>query len=123
MPRPRGLMINWSALGVIATLVGAIISFVWLAATQNAAIATNHTIESTAITANQTSIAQLQANEKENDKQRVEVLLHLQSIDQTLKDWSYGSPRGVPTQAPIGTTIIQQAPAAVDGNKQSMPRE
>jgi hypothetical protein len=93
------------SISVIIALVTWTVSGVWFAATQNANINTHST-----------AIAQLQANEKENDKQRVEILLHLSNMDQSLKDiLNYGLPRNAQVYVPPGTptsgnTIIQQAP-------------
>jgi hypothetical protein len=89
--RNDGLHVNWTALATIIALFTWTVSGVWFAAGQSSSLNT-----ATA------SIAQLQADEKENDKQRIEILLHLQSIDQTLKDWTH--PPQVMTQ-PGGLTI------------------
>jgi hypothetical protein len=115
MSSKRGIQINWTASATIVALFTWTISGVWFAATQSAAITANHNTETAAIAVNNSAIAQLQANEKENDKQRVEILLHLSNMDQSLKDiLNYGLPRNtqmmVPAQ-PGGNTIIQQAPA------------
>jgi hypothetical protein len=110
----RGVTINWAALGVVGTLFLSMISFVWLAATQNSAITANHNTETAAIATSNAAIYQLQVDQKENGKQMVEVLLHLSSMDQTLKTiLTYGVPRaGLAPQTGGGNTIIQQAPAA-----------
>jgi hypothetical protein len=110
-----GVNINWSAVAVVLTLLGAIVSFVILATTQSAAIAANHNTETTAIATSNAAIAQLQLDEKDNSKQMMEVLVHLASMDQTLKTiLTYGVPRAAPPEQPPmggGNTIIQQAPA------------
>jgi hypothetical protein len=110
-----GIQINWAAVSVVLTLAGAIVSFVVLATIQSAAIATNHTTETTAIATSNAAIAQLQIDEKDNAKQMVEVLVHLSSMDQTLKTLlTYGVPRAglISPSTGGGNTIIQQAPAA-----------
>jgi hypothetical protein len=120
--RARGnTQVNWAAVGVIVTLIGTMFSFIWMAATQNAAITANHNTETTAIATTNAAVTQLQLDKKDNDKQMVEILLHLSSMDQTLKTiLTYGVPRAVmsPEQSPIGggNTIIQQAPS--NGSKQ-----
>jgi hypothetical protein len=124
MSKRAGIQINWTACATIIALFTWTISGVWFAATQSAAITANHASETAAIAVDNQAIAQLQANEKENDKQRVEILLHLSNMDQSLKDiLNYGLPRNtqmiVPAQ-PSGNTAPtfnieaaprQQAPA------------
>jgi hypothetical protein len=94
------------SISVIVALIAWTVSGIWTIATQNATI-----------NGHSTAIAQLQANEKENDKQRVEILLHLSNMDQSLKDiLNYGMPRNTQVMIPTsqaGTTntpiILQQA--------------
>jgi hypothetical protein len=97
------------SISVIVALFAWTVSGVWFAAQQSAALSADHT-----------AIAQLQANEKDNDKQRVEILLHLSNMDQSLKDiLNYGlSPRSGATQVLVPSNsapqvIMQQAPAQV----------
>jgi hypothetical protein len=123
MSKRTGIQINWTASATIVALFTWTISGVWFAATQSAAIAANHNTETAAIAVNNQAIAQLQANEKENDKQRVEILLHLSNMDQSLKDiLNYGLPRNgsvlVPAPSSNGSPTFnieasprQQAPA------------
>jgi hypothetical protein len=118
--RSRGIAINWAAVSVVLTLAGAIVSFIVLATIQSSAISANHASETTAIATSNAAIAQLQIDEKDNAKQMVEVLVHLSSMDQTLKTiLTYGVPRGgIAPASGGGNTIIQQAPAAIDGKEQ-----
>lgn len=114
-PQRTGIQINWTACATIVALFTWTVSGVWFAATQNAAITANHNTETAAIAVNNQAISQLQSNEKENDKQRVEILLHLSNMDQTLKDiLTYGLPHTaqvlVPSSSPSGNTIINTAP-------------
>jgi hypothetical protein len=111
----RGVHINWAAVSVVLTLAGAIVSFIVLATIQSSSISANHASETASIATSNAAIAQLQVDEKDNAKQMVEVLVHLSSMDQTLKTiLTYGVPRAglVPPSAGGGNTIIQQAPAA-----------
>ena len=88
--RVRG---NWEinktvSISVIIALFAWTVSGVWFAAQQSAALQSDHT-----------AIVQLQSDEKDNDKQRVEILLHLSNMDQSLKDiLNYGLPRNGQTQ-------------------------
>jgi hypothetical protein len=91
--------------GVIIALIVEAISGIWFMSQQSALLTADHA-----------SIIQLQTDEKDNDKQRVEILLHLSNMDQSLKDiLNYGLPRNaqvyVPPTAGAGNTIIQQAPS------------
>lgn len=86
---------------VILALVTWTVSGVWFAAQQSAGLQADHS-----------AIAALQSDEKEAQKQSMEILLHVSSMDQTLKDiLTYGMPRGsvVPTPQ-TGQTIINTAP-------------
>ena len=103
-----GFQINWNAIGVIASFVFSSVAVIVYGVNMNASINTNHAIDTQAIATAQASIAQLQADEKEANKQSIEMLLHLQSIDQTLKDWSHPPQVIAP---PTGNTIINTAPA------------
>jgi hypothetical protein len=111
-----GIHVNWTAIATIMALFTWTVSGVWFAATQNASIIANHNSETAAINSTNAAIAQLQSNEKENDKQRVEILLHLSSIDQSLRDiLNNGMPRNAPMMlvpSPPSGTAVQQAPAA-----------
>jgi hypothetical protein len=122
MSKRGGIQINWTACATIIALFTWTISGVWFAATQSAAITANHASETAAIAVDNQAIAQLQANEKENDKQRVEILLHLSNMDQSLKDiLNYGLPRNAQLMVPTptqGNTIIQQAPAQSEKSEQ-----
>jgi len=97
--------------GVIIALIVEAISGVWFMSQQSALLTSDHA-----------SIVQIQADAKENDKQRVEILLHLSNMDQSLKDLlNYGLPRTAATQVLMPSNsqapqvIMQQAPAAGDG--------
>ena len=115
--RQGGVRVNWAAVGVIVTLMLTSVSFVWMAATQNSAINANHASETTAIASANAAITQLQSDERDNNKQTVEILLHLSSIDQTLKDWHWAQANAAVIPAPAtGNTIIQQAPNG-DGHR------
>lgn len=100
-PRGDGIRINWMAISVIIALFAWTASGIWFAATQNAGLKSA-----------QEAIAQLQVDEKENDRQRVEILLHLSSMDQTLKDLLSGARAQVLYQTqPSGNVILQQSPS------------
>jgi hypothetical protein len=74
--------------GVIIALIVEAISGVWFMSQQSALLTADHA-----------SIVQIQSDAKENDKQRVEILLHLSNMDQSLKDLlNYGLPRTPATQ-------------------------
>jgi len=93
--------------GVIIALIVEAISGVWFMSQQSALLTADHA-----------SIVQIQSDAKENDKQRVEILLHLSNMDQSLKDLlNYGLPRTAPTQVLLPSSaqapaqVIMQAPA------------
>lgn len=112
-----GLRINWTAMATIVALFTWTVSGVWFAASQNASLTTAQAAITQLQISQKENRDQMTANEKENEKQRVEILVHLSNMDQTLKDiLNYGMPRGAAVYAPTtpGNTIIQQAPAASD---------
>jgi hypothetical protein len=119
-----GLQINWTACATIIALFTWTISGVWFAATQASSLTTAQAAIVQLQTSAKETTLQMQADEKDNEKQRVEILVHLSNMDQTLKDiLNYGMPRNaqimVPAQAPAGNTIINTAPAPSE--RQNLP--
>ena len=103
-----GFQINWNAFGVIGSFLFSAVAVIVYGVNMNASINQYHAMDAQAIATAQAAITQLQTDEKEDGKQRIEMLLHLQSIDQTLKDWTH------PPQVlspPTGNTIINTGPA------------
>jgi hypothetical protein len=107
------------SISVIIALFAWTVSGVWFAAQQSAALQSDHT-----------AISELQADQKDNDKQRVEILLHLSNMDQSLKDiLNYGLPRSNPTQvlmpssgaSPGSTQIIMPGATAPTGRMSAQP--
>jgi hypothetical protein len=109
----------------VISFIGALVfqggTFVWWCSQQ-----------SSRLTAVETTQAAMQIDLRADQTSRNDMNTHLASIEQNIKDlrdmW-FNRPAPQPQQIYVPTTpqapaqVIMQAPAPVDGNKQSVPRE
>jgi hypothetical protein len=109
----------------VVSFIGALIfqggTFVWWCSQQ-----------SSRLTTVETNQAAMQIDLKADQVSRNDINMHLASIEQNIKDlrdmW-FNRPAAqpqqiyVPTGSQVPAQVIMQAPAAVEGNKQSLPRE
>lgn len=84
-----GFLVNWTALGVVGSFLFSAVIVIAYAVNMNATVASNHALENARLDAQQAQITQLLTDARDTAKQNLEILLHLSSIDQTLKDKSH----------------------------------
>jgi hypothetical protein len=123
--RARGGGVNLKITIAVISFIGALIfqggTFVWWCSQQSSRLTTVETTQ-----------AAMQIDLKADQASRNDINMHLASIEQNIKDlrdmW-FNRPTAPPQQIYVPTAsqapaqVIMQAPASIDGNKQSLPRE